>query len=293
MSRRYITPAASQSAEAGQIRYHIVRSTDRRAAREVNPDSAIALDQLRRRRAGSSRLPRATNAGRSTPIARPAAETEEDDDLTQDAFDKLLAILDEDRNAAGRKYEVIRRKLQKFFECRGCAIPNDLADQTINLVARRLAQGQVITGDEPARYFYGVARNVIRDYWRRLSRCSESIECLSSTYNPGEDPAETAQRSIERHISDRRLERLEVCLRALTDENREAILKYYDCEGSSKISGRRMLARQMGLHSNALRLRVHRIKMKLKRDLDEWTDDESNGATANCPPGHSYSPVAH
>jgi DNA-directed RNA polymerase specialized sigma24 family protein len=269
MSRRCITTAASQSAEAGQIRYRIVRSTRPRAAREVKSDSAIALDQLRRSRPGSPRLPRATNAGRSTPIAKRAAETEEDGDLTQDAFDKLLAILDQDRNAAGRKYEIIRRKLQKFFECRGCAIPNDLADEAINLVARKVAQGQQITGDEPARYFYGVARNVIREYWRRLSRCRQSTECLSSTYHPGEDPAETAQRRIERHISDQRLERLEVCLRALTDENREVIIKYYDCEGSSKISGRRMLARQMGLHSTALRLRVHRIKMKLKRDLDE------------------------
>lgn len=279
MSRRYITPAASQSAEADKIRYHIVRSTGPRATREVKPDSAIALDQLRRSRAGSPRLPRATNAERSTPIARRAAE--EDGDLTQDAFDKLLAILDQDRNAAGRKYEIIRRKLQKFFECRGCAIPNDLADETINLVARKVAQGQLITGDEPARYFYGVARNVIREYWRRLSRCSQSTECLSSIYHPGENPAETAQRTIERHISDRRLERLEVCLRSLTDENREAIIKYYDCEGRSKISGRRTLARQMGLHSNTLRLRVHRIKMKLKRDLDEWTDLESNDATAD------------
>jgi RNA polymerase sigma factor (sigma-70 family) len=196
----------------------------------------------------------------------------ENPELTQDAFDKMLAILDQDRNAAGRKYEIIRRKLQKFFECRGCAIPSDLADETINLVARKIAHGQQITGDEPARYFYGVARNVIKEYWRRPARWLDSTECLPQAYHPSQDPSETAQRNLEARNSDQRLEELGRCLRELTDENRELIIQYYQFEGSAKKASRRMMARQLGIRSNALRLRVHRIRLKLRRDFNDPTE---------------------
>jgi DNA-directed RNA polymerase specialized sigma24 family protein len=272
MSRRYTT-TATRSTEAGQIPYHLVPDINARGVKKSKPANAVGVEQQEHNRHVRSRRPRAAGTEWSAPSPATAEQLPEDRDLTQYAFDKMLAILDQDREAAGRKYEVIRSKLQKFFECRGCSIPNELADETINLVARKIARGQEITGDEPSRYFYGVARNVIREYWRRSARCSPSIECLPRVYHPSEDPAEAAQRRVERYVSDRRLERLERSLRALTDENREAIIKYYDCEDSSKISGRRALAREMGIHSNTLRLRVHRIKIKLKRDLDNWTDD--------------------
>ena len=44
--------------------------------------------------------------------------------LTQEAFDALLAWLDPEREAAGRKYEEIRLRLIKLFTCRGCSEPD-------------------------------------------------------------------------------------------------------------------------------------------------------------------------
>jgi len=281
MSRRCAAPAASQNTEAGQFLYHIMQDSSTRDVENVTSAGAVALDQPQQRSPASGRHPHATNANRFATGPSCTVEIRDDRDLTQDAFDKMLAILDHDRDAAGRKYEIIHRKLQKFFECRGCSTPCDLADETINLVARKIARGQQIIGDELARYFYGVARNVIRGYWRHSARFGQSTESLTPAYHPSEDPVEAARLTLERRRSDRRIERLERCLRTLTDENREAIIKYYGCEGGSKISGRRMLAREMGIHSNALRLRVHRIKMKLKRDLDEWIEYESHGPIAN------------
>ena len=39
--------------------------------------------------------------------------------LTKEAFERLLALLDVDRELAGQKYENVRRKLIEFFEARG------------------------------------------------------------------------------------------------------------------------------------------------------------------------------
>jgi len=61
-------------------------------------------------------------------------------DLTQEAFDRLLAWLDRDRERAGQRYEEIRSQLIKIFVCRGCVASEELADLTINRVAGKLQE---------------------------------------------------------------------------------------------------------------------------------------------------------
>src|SRR5437588_10716542 len=79
--------------------------------------------------------------------------------LGQDAFDRLLASLDSDREHAGEKYQQIRSNLTRLFEWRGCPFPEDHADETINRVARRLEEGEEVR--EVTKYFFGVARLVV------------------------------------------------------------------------------------------------------------------------------------
>jgi len=62
--------------------------------------------------------------------------------MTQEAFDLLLAQLDGDREQAAIRYEALRRKLLKFFEWRGCAFTEELADDTIDRIARSLEGGR-------------------------------------------------------------------------------------------------------------------------------------------------------
>ena len=78
--------------------------------------------------------------------------------LTQDAFDQLLSAFAADRESAAQRYEIIRRKLSEFFEARGNDSPPDRVDETINRVARRIAEGEQIK--DLNAYFYGVARLV-------------------------------------------------------------------------------------------------------------------------------------
>src|SRR5215468_5171263 len=86
-----------------------------------------------------------------------------DNSLTAASFESLLAHLGPDREIAGRAYIELRRALFMFFAARGVVSPDEMTDETINRVARRLSEGKRIMTESPANYFYGVARNVWRE----------------------------------------------------------------------------------------------------------------------------------
>src|SRR4051794_6059062 len=81
------------------------------------------------------------------------AEQESSADLILErfAFNELLSWLDPDPEAAGRQYELIRQKLITLFTCRRCMFPEDLADETINRVTRKLPQIKPCYVGSPAR----------------------------------------------------------------------------------------------------------------------------------------------
>ena len=169
--------------------------------------------------------------------------------LTRDTFDKLLAWLNPDREQAGEKYEIIRQRLIKIFTCRGCPEAEDLADETINRVTRKVQEiAGTYTGD-PVLYFYGVAQKVHREYLRRKPDLVVLPQPLS-TNQPDE---------IEQEY-----QCLEHCMQGLTPNNRELVLQYYWEEKQSKIDHRKELADRLGIALNALRIRAHRIRATLQ-----------------------------
>ena len=104
--------------------------------------------------------------------------------LTQGAFDLLLAQLDADRQQAGTKYEALRRKLVKFFQWRGCSFSEDLADDTINRVARNLEAGENIR--HLTAYCVGIARHVFLE----SLRTRQHEETLHAVTYPSPAPAD-------------------------------------------------------------------------------------------------------
>ena len=92
--------------------------------------------------------------------------------LTQDSFNKLLMQLGSSLEDGGLEYERIRGRLVKYFEWQKCADPEELADETINRVTRGLESGKEIWSSNPLSFFYGVARNVSREQWRRKETIS-------------------------------------------------------------------------------------------------------------------------
>jgi RNA polymerase sigma factor (sigma-70 family) len=167
--------------------------------------------------------------------------------MNQDDFDRLLNWLDPDKEGAGLKYEDIRRRLIKIFIRRGCVIPEELTDETIDRVARKLKEKIDTYQGEPAHYFCGFARNVFHEYLEKMRR--EAVP------PPPADPPE---------IVERKYECLSGCMNLLDPEDRDLILSYYCGDKRAKIERRRELAEQLGITVNTLRMRVHRLKATLK-----------------------------
>lgn len=173
--------------------------------------------------------------------------------LTQDAFDRLLSWLDSDREEAGRKYEEIRHALINIFTWRGVSEAEELADETINRVARKAPEITKTYVGNPALYFYGVAKNVFLEYQRRAPRVPLDEESLVAA--PPEEEEETS--ALVRAC-------LEKCLQELPQNSREIILGYYKARRRAKIEDRKIMARQQGVSLNNLRVRVHRIRAALE-----------------------------
>jgi DNA-directed RNA polymerase specialized sigma24 family protein len=179
--------------------------------------------------------------------------------LDQAEFDRLLEWLDPDRQRAGEKYESIRRKLIKIFVTRGCTISDELADRTIDRVARRLPHIQKDYQGNPAHYFYGVARLILLE----STRNSRLSTVLPDRLAPPVEHAEEDERDYEVLLQ---------CLNALAETDRALVIRYYREDKKAKIDHRKQLAQELGLTMNALRIRAYRIRARLKRRKPEGSE---------------------
>jgi len=182
----------------------------------------------------------------------PPASLKKEWALTQQAFDRLLAMLDKDRDRAGEKYESVRLRLVKFFQWSGAIDPDVEADETLNRVARKIEEGANIYNLNA--YIQGVAKLVKAESLRNPIRRHLDIEeayGLAATIE--EDPEKTERRVC-----------LDRCLENLPEESREIIIIYYENERGIRIECRKRLAARLGITSNALRINAHRIRMGLE-----------------------------
>jgi hypothetical protein len=74
--------------------------------------------------------------------------------MDREALARLLAALDPDPARAAERYEELRQKLIRFFEWERSEIPDRDADETLNRVARRLAEG--VEMKSAGAFAYGV-----------------------------------------------------------------------------------------------------------------------------------------
>jgi DNA-directed RNA polymerase specialized sigma24 family protein len=173
--------------------------------------------------------------------------------LTREALDSLLDYLGPDRRAAGERYEEIRGRLVRLFQWRGCDQAEELADETINRVADKIASGLEIRSEDPFRYFCGVGHLVFKEILRRQQRERAALEEVRHLPPPPEPDEE-----------DERLAWLRDCMEALETDQRSLILDYHRGEGGERIRRRRAIAERLGVPINALRIRVHRIRARLE-----------------------------
>ena len=177
--------------------------------------------------------------------------------LTQSAFDLLLARLDPDRERAGGEYNKIRHRLVRFFEWRGADCPEELADETLNRVAKRVGEDEEIR--DVKSYCGGVARMILIEWLRRRERERGALDQFT--------PAAPA--AAESDLNEARTKCFNNCLAGLPAENRDLIMEYYQEDKSAKIKGRKGLAERLGIPLNALRIRAHRIRARLEQCVHE------------------------
>ena len=149
-------------------------------------------------------------------------------------------------------------KLRRFFLSRGVRTEDDardLSQETLLRVLQRLSRGELL--DSPEAFSLGVAKNVFFEYCRRVAK-SHAHDGLSGAVElaGGEDPLTDALASSQALRFRRALE-------LLPDRMKSLLLKRFVEEVPS-----RTIAREEGISTDAIDMRVYRAKRELKRRME-------------------------
>ena len=161
-------------------------------------------------------------------------------------------ILDPDSSRAEEKYRELFEHLVRYFEWKRILTPDDLAQETLKRGFARLQEGAKITTENPAAFFFGIARNLVRESWRnpRLEQLEESDWEAAS--------ADKTSRHL--HGSEQTV-LLRECLQKLSEGEFNMLRAYLDGEGE-------VWAQKAGISLNALHARVHRLRRQLERSVN-------------------------
>lgn len=139
---------------------------------------------------------------------------------------------------------------------RGFSDAEDLTDETINRVMKKLPEIQDTYVGEPVRYFHGVARFIVREMMRRKEVAVEVVPVVST----------------EAEVHSDEYDCLLKCLRFLPSDKRELILDYYIYDGRDKIAQHRRMAGELGITEGALRGRAHHVRGNLEKCIQQCID---------------------
>ena len=171
------------------------------------------------------------------------------------AFDALVEWLNQSGGVGGEggAYVAMHHRLASYFTRKGCRAPEELADEALTRVARRLSEEGSIAGVPPAQYCYIVARFVWLEHLR------------SPDYAPPAVIGEIRDRSAPADEGkEQLLSSLDDCLARLSPDERTIILDYYAGATSERIAKRRDLAAKLGLTANALTIKASRLRERLR-----------------------------
>jgi DNA-directed RNA polymerase specialized sigma24 family protein len=194
---------------------------------------------------------------------------------TEKVFRKFLGWLDEGMESEGQRYAEVRRRLELYFDRKNCVTPAELADETLNRVARKLEENGEVTDVAPLEYCYITAKYVFLEtlrsdkpapFYRPLANSNSGIVSSQSGTVLEADPA-TEQRE---KIADC----LESCMKTLQSEDRDLIVDYYSGQQLGRIERRAALAARLGLTANALNIRAHDVRQKLEGRIQMCLDEK-------------------
>lgn len=170
---------------------------------------------------------------------------------THEAFEKLLAWLNSDRDKAVEQYETIYFRVVRILAAKGCYEAEDLADQTVNVVASKIDELTANYQGDPALYFYGVAKKLHQEWLKRR------------TPPPTPPPIDNTETEL-------RCGCLEKCLqKVINADEARLVVRYHEGEGQQRIENRKQMAAELGISLNALRIRICHLQARLRPCIEE------------------------
>jgi RNA polymerase sigma factor (sigma-70 family) len=161
-------------------------------------------------------------------------------------------------NATTREVELaeLRPRLMRLFSARRMG-HEGLASETMLRVLTAMRRGDAIR--DLGAFATGVARRVLLEHLRRRDENVIPLEPVTE-WLAAPAPATSREDMSEEWSS--YLARLRLCLGRLSPEDRELVRAYY-AEGKNK-TNRVVLVVKLGISPNALKIRAHRLREKLR-----------------------------
>ncbi len=177
------------------------------------------------------------------------------DDPSNTDLERLLQAFDPDKERAAEKYLQLRYSLESFFEWRDCENTEELTDIVFDRVTKKIFNHEVIENIEA--FSITIAKFVVMEHKRKALRNVDLVDIL--------DPESFTENFESEELKLLDLDCLRKCLAKLPETKRKLLVEYFDAEEATMIPKRKILAEQLNLTINSLRIRVSRLKSKLER----------------------------
>ncbi|HEY6250263.1 MAG TPA: hypothetical protein VI685_09895 [Candidatus Angelobacter sp.] len=184
-------------------------------------------------------------------------------DVSSEDFRRLLGRLHPDAARAWDAYNHLRLALLTYFEHNHCAEADQLADETLDRIAKK-PDGQPIVN--VMEYAFGVARHVRREAEHRAAIRSDLADIGRELASRDGDPEGTI---VSRIDMGKKLECLRRCMATLMPDDRELLYRYYPDECGELDKHRQRVAVESGLSWANLRTRMSRIRQKLEQCFEK------------------------
>jgi DNA-directed RNA polymerase specialized sigma24 family protein len=181
-------------------------------------------------------------------------------DPPSEDLERLILRLDAQPAIAWERYATLRHHLTKIFQWKSCFPAEDLADEALDRVGKRLKTERI---DDVTGYSVGVARMLCLEAGRKKGR-ENSLNDLVGGTSGVPDPRNLESQIIETIDGQMWLEYLQSCLAKLKPMDRVFILAYYSADTEKNKDHRRKLSERYGLSPGALRTHANRLRDRLE-----------------------------
>ena len=183
--------------------------------------------------------------------------------LSEEAFERLLGAFSPSREEAAERYESLRARLLRYFTWERCSFTEARAEEALNRVPRRLAEGEPVQNIE--HYVNGVARLLAKESVAEQIRQQRAYHGWANL---------RSDEGLGAPLEEYEAKCLEACLQEmLTPDEREFLLQYYEGDRQVRIQSRQRMAARLGIGLNALRNRALRLREKLETCLRGRLDE--------------------